>query len=91
MLIGNTMVSISLGLNTFTTQFKERRDCIEVQLAFGASRWEVIQPVFIESLRSAMLPTINMMSVMGLITIPGMMTGQILVCSKISTNYYVYD
>ncbi|RKP04967.1 UPF0014 family, partial [Thamnocephalis sphaerospora] len=78
MLVGNTMVSIAIAINSCTVQFRDRRECVEVQLAFGATRWETAKPIVVEAIRAAMLPTINSMSVMGLITIPGMMTGQIL-------------
>ncbi|KAI8051427.1 UPF0014 family [Syncephalis plumigaleata] len=78
MLIGNTMSAVAIGVNSCMMQFREHRERIEVQLAFGATRWEAAKPTMVESIRLAMLPTINSMSVMGLITIPGMMTGQIL-------------
>ncbi|KAF9973049.1 hypothetical protein BGZ73_003738 [Actinomortierella ambigua] len=44
----------------------------------GATRWEAFQPIAREALRKAMLPTINQMSIIGLISIPGMMTGQLI-------------
>ncbi|KAF9928186.1 hypothetical protein FBU30_002582 [Linnemannia zychae] len=44
----------------------------------GATRWEACRPVAIEAMRRAMLPTINQMSIIGLISIPGMMTGQLI-------------
>jgi len=47
-------------------------------LAFGATRFEACRPIATEALRLALLPTINQMSVIGLISIPGMMTGAIL-------------
>jgi len=47
-------------------------------LAFGASRFEACRPIAVEGLRLALVPTINQMSVIGLISIPGMMTGALL-------------
>lgn len=47
-------------------------------LAFGGSRFEACKPIATEALRLALTPTLNQMSVIGLISIPGMMTGAIL-------------
>ena len=47
-------------------------------LALGATRWESCRGVFIEATRTAMIPILNTMSVAGIVSIPGMMTGQLL-------------
>ncbi|KAI9344048.1 hypothetical protein BDR26DRAFT_858070 [Obelidium mucronatum] len=78
MLLGNSLSAVALGLNSALTQLETHKDRIETYLSFGASRWEAIQPVAREAIKTALLPTISQMSVMGLISIPGMMTGQIL-------------
>ncbi|RKP37137.1 hypothetical protein BJ085DRAFT_42956 [Dimargaris cristalligena] len=78
MLLGNCMTGTALGLNTCLTSATENKERIESYLSMGASRWEAVRPVAIEAIRNAMLPTLNNMSIMGLISIPGMMTGQIL-------------
>jgi putative ABC transport system permease protein len=44
----------------------------------GATRWEAASPVTRDALRSALMPTINSMAATGLVSLPGMMTGQIL-------------
>ncbi|KAG5634846.1 hypothetical protein H0H81_000523 [Sphagnurus paluster] len=49
-----------------------------MHLAFGASRMEACKPIAREALRLALTPVINQMSVLGIISIPGMMTGAIL-------------
>ncbi|KAJ1650704.1 hypothetical protein IWQ61_008556 [Dispira simplex] len=78
MLLGNAMTGTALGLNLCLTTLTEHRERVETYLALGASRWEAVRPVAVEAMRSAMLPSLNNMSIMGLISIPGMMTGQIL-------------
>ncbi|KAL2915102.1 hypothetical protein HK105_205426 [Polyrhizophydium stewartii] len=78
MTLGNSMSSIAVGLSSVMTQLVVQKDSIEMYLAFGASRWEAARPVCIEAIKIAMLPAINSMSIIGLISIPGMMTGQIL-------------
>jgi ABC-type iron transport system FetAB permease component len=74
---------IAVGLSSTLTALAESKEKIEMYLSFGATRWEASRPVFVDSIRLALLPTINSMSIMGLVSIPGMMTGQILGGAKI--------
>ncbi|HUI16350.1 MAG TPA: iron export ABC transporter permease subunit FetB [Alphaproteobacteria bacterium] len=78
MILGNTMNGISLGLNTLTVAAARERNAIEARLALGATRWEALGTVTRGALKSGMLPIINSMSATGLVSLPGMMTGQIL-------------
>jgi len=78
MLCGGTISAIVVATNYVLKELEENRDKIETYLAFGASRYEACKPIAIEGLRLALLPTINQMSVIGLISIPGMMTGALL-------------
>ncbi|KAI8979312.1 hypothetical protein BDF20DRAFT_868844 [Mycotypha africana] len=78
MLLGNAMSGMAVALSSCLSSVSNRKEQIETYLAFGASRWEAGQSIAIEAVRMSMLPTINQMSVIGLIAIPGMMTGQIL-------------
>lgn len=78
MVLGNTMTSISLGLDRLTSTAVRERSSIEAQLALGATRQEALRPFTRAALRSALMPTINAMAATGLVSLPGMMTGQIL-------------
>ena len=78
MILGNTMTGVSLGLHALTKGALEQRAGIEAQIALGAQRHQALLPVTREALRSAMMPIINAMSATGLVSLPGMMTGQIL-------------
>jgi putative ABC transport system permease protein len=78
MILGNCMTGIGLGLNTLTTSLASRRASVEAQLMLGATRRVATAPVTREALRSALMPVINSMSVTGVVSLPGMMTGQIL-------------
>ena len=78
MILGNCMTGIALGLNTLTTSLVFRRTGVEAQLMLGATRWQAAAPVTRDALRSALMPTINSMAATGLVSLPGMMTGQIL-------------
>ena len=78
MVLGNALTGISLGLDRALHTLHEQRERVEVILAFGGRPWEAARPVAAEAVRVGMTPILNSMSVVGLVTIPGMMTGQIL-------------
>jgi putative ABC transport system permease protein len=78
MILGNCMTGIALGLDTLTTGLMNRRDGVEARLMLGATRWQAARPVTRDALRSALMPIVNSMSATGVVSLPGMMTGQIL-------------
>ncbi|MDS3859896.1 iron export ABC transporter permease subunit FetB [Thermosynechococcaceae cyanobacterium BACA0444] len=78
MVLGNTLTGISLGLDRFMEDLVNQRQQIETLLSLGATRWEAAHHQVQEAIRVGMIPTINSMMVMGLVSLPGMMTGQIL-------------
>ncbi|AOY60563.1 MULTISPECIES: ABC transporter permease [Desulfococcus] len=78
MILGNTMSGIAVGLDRLTAVAWDQRTIIEARLTLG-HRWsEAIEEIRRESIRSGLIPIINSMSVVGLVSLPGMMTGQIL-------------
>lgn len=78
MVLGNTLTGISLGLETALAGFRSDRGAIEVLLAHGASRADASRDVVRRAVRTGSIPILNAMVAAGLISIPGMMTGQIL-------------
>ncbi|WP_254610164.1 MULTISPECIES: ABC transporter permease [unclassified Bacillus (in: firmicutes)] len=78
MLIGNAMTGVSLGANSFLNNMKSKREQIEGALMLGATPKQATAPFVRDAFDSAILPTINSMVGMGIISLPGMMTGQIL-------------
>jgi len=84
MLCGNAISGIVVSLDFTLKEIQENRDKVQTYLAFGASRFEACRPVAKEALRLALTPTVNQMSVIGLISIPGMMTGSILGGSSVT-------
>jgi putative ABC transport system permease protein len=78
MILGNCMTGVGLGLNTLTTSLVSRRSGVEAQLMLGATRKLATAPVTREALRSALMPVINSMAATGVVSLPGMMTGQII-------------
>ena len=78
MVLGNILTGVSLALDRFMEGIARETDIIENDLALGATRWEAAHPLIRTSLRTGMIPTINAMMVMGVVSLPGMMTGQLL-------------
>ncbi|MED6335091.1 MAG: ABC transporter permease, partial [Planctomycetota bacterium] len=78
MVLGNGLTGISLGLERCLRELDEGRVRVECLLALGATRWEASRVVAGEAVRAGMVPILNSMTVVGLVTIPGMMTGQLL-------------
>ena len=78
MLLGNTMNGISLALDRLTHAAKEQKEVIEARLMLGHSANEAISGIRQQVIRSGMIPIINAMAAAGIVSLPGMMTGQIL-------------
>ncbi len=78
MLLGNTMNGVALGLERLTQGAWQGRSIIEQRLMLGYGRSEALHDVKREAMRLGMIPVINSMAAAGLVSLPGMMTGQIL-------------
>jgi putative ABC transport system permease protein len=79
MILGNTLNGISLGLDRLGSELSARRGQVETLLALGATRWEAARQPVQQAVRTGMIPLINSMMVVGIVSLPGMMTGQLLV------------
>lgn len=78
MLIGNSMTGISLGVNRLVDGIKTQKNLVEGALMLGATPKMAAKQIVNDAFDSAILPTINSMVGMGIVFLPGMMTGQIL-------------
>ena len=78
MMLGNTMNGVSLTMDRLISTAVSQRKIIEQRLMLGQSRREVIGDIRRESVRAGMIPIINGMASAGVVSLPGMMTGQIL-------------
>ncbi len=78
MLLGNTMNGISLSMDRMTEALWQQRRIVEQRLLLGQTSREAIQEIRQQAMRSGMIPIINAMAAAGLVSLPGMMTGQIL-------------
>ena len=78
MVLGNSMTGIALALERVFSDLDARTDEVLALTALGATVWEAVYPSVRSALRSGLMPTINSMAAVGIVFIPGMMSGQIL-------------
>ncbi len=78
MLLGNTMTGVALSLDRLTESTWRQRAMIENRLMMGHPWHLAIGDLRREAMRSGMMPMINAMAAAGIVSLPGMMTGQIL-------------
>ena len=78
MLLGNTVAALAVGLSRFFESMRERRDEVDTLLALGATTWEASRPSVVSSIRLGLMPTTASLASAGIVTVPGMMAGQII-------------
>lgn len=78
MAIGNSMVMSILFLNRFTAEIEAHEQEVELILSLGGTPKQAIHRQLITSIKASMLPTIESQKTIGLVQLPGMMSGQII-------------
>jgi putative ABC transport system permease protein len=78
MVIGNSMVLAILFLNRFTSEVETHQDETELILSLGGTPKQAIHTQLITSIKASMIPTIESQKTIGLVQLPGMMSGQII-------------
>jgi putative ABC transport system permease protein len=78
MVLGNALTGVALVLDTVSQAVVRERPAIEARLALGATRLEALDEVLKRALRTGTMPILNAMAASGVVSLPGMMTGQIL-------------
>jgi putative ABC transport system permease protein len=78
MMIGNSMVLGILFLNRFTGEMKNHREETTLILSLGGTPKQAIHKQLITSIRASTIPTIESQKTIGLVQLPGMMSGQII-------------
>ncbi|OEF99708.1 iron export ABC transporter permease subunit FetB [Vulcanibacillus modesticaldus] len=78
MIIGNSMTGITLGVTKLIDGIYSQKNVIEGALMLGAKPKMAVKQIIDSAFYSAILPSINSMVGMGIVFLPGMMTGQIL-------------
>ncbi|AJD30202.1 MULTISPECIES: ABC transporter permease [Clostridium] len=78
MIIGNAMTGINIGIKSFMDSIGKEKNRINALINLGIEPKDILRPFINNSLETALIPTLNSMLGMGIIFLPGMMTGQIL-------------
>ena len=78
MLLGNSINGISITLDTISSSLVENQSEVDLYLSFGANKYEAVSGIVAHAIQKGTMPSLNMMCVVGIVSIPGMMTGQIL-------------
>lgn len=78
MAIGNSMVLSILFLNRFQAEIEAHRDETELILSLGGTPKQAIHLQLIQAIKASMIPTIEGQKTIGLVQLPGMMSGQII-------------
>ncbi|WP_123053421.1 iron export ABC transporter permease subunit FetB [Clostridium sp. JN-1] len=78
MIISNSMVAIGLCFNQMSLNFKNKKEEVETKLALGADILPASINIIRDSIKTGMLPTVDSTKTLGIVSLPGMMTGLIL-------------
>lgn len=78
MLLGNTLRTNVIGVDRFFSSLQNSRETYQAMLAFGAAKSQALKPFYRDAVKAAINPMLATMATVGLVSLPGMMTGQIL-------------
>lgn len=78
MIIGNAMNAVTIALDRLFSDLRKQRAEIELAFCLGATYQEATQNILRNVIKAGMIPSINALMTVGLVSLPGMMTGQIL-------------
>jgi len=78
MLLGNSLTGVALALNRFRADLRSQRELVLARLALGTTWHTAVRELRQDAAHAAMLPTISALLTVGLVALPGMMTGQII-------------
>ncbi len=78
MIISNAMIALGLCYRQLSSNFKNKREEVETKLSLGADILPSSIEIIRDSIKTGMLPTIDSAKTLGIVSLPGMMTGLIL-------------
>lgn len=78
MIVGNSMVALGLTYRTMVADYKGKREEVETKLSLGADILPASIEIIRNSIKTGMQPTIDSAKTLGIVSLPGMMTGLIL-------------
>ena len=82
MILGNTFNGVSIALSTYLETFRHHKNQVITLLSLGATDEEATRNLFYRSLKAGISPHINSMLAMGIVSIPGMMAGQLVAATS---------
>lgn len=77
MIAGNAMVAVGLCYNNLNQRFIDNQQKILEMLSLGASTKLASGSIIRDSIRAAMIPTVDAAKTVGIVSLPGMMSGMI--------------
>ncbi|CAD0164926.1 putative permease of an ABC transporter [Streptococcus thermophilus] len=77
MIASNSMVAVGLAYRSLNSQFHDQRQGVLERLALGAGLLDASIAIVREAIRTGMAPTIDSAKTVGLVSLPGMMSGLI--------------
>lgn len=78
MLLGNAIAATVLAVRRTVAEVREHRDVIEARLALGQTGRVAVRPHLAEAMRTSITPQVEQTKIVGLIALPGTMTGLLL-------------
>ncbi|MFU7516636.1 ABC transporter permease [Clostridium sp. HCS.1] len=78
MVVSNSMVALSLAYKNLINSYKNNGTAVEIKLALGANTKDASQDIIRESIKLSIMPSIDSAKTLGIVSLPGMMTGLIL-------------
>lgn len=76
--LGTSMNAASASLHHWLSRLDHERSALEAQLALGIRARQALAPLKRDALQAGLLPSLNQLATAGIISLPGVMTGQIL-------------
>ncbi|MEB3278513.1 MAG: iron export ABC transporter permease subunit FetB [Lyngbya sp.] len=77
-ILGNAMNAASIAGERLVTTLNYSQTEIETHLSLGATPTQAVKLYRSEAIRAGLLPTLNSMAIVGIVTLPGILTGQLL-------------
>jgi len=78
MIIGSSVSGPAVAVDRLLADVSDKKHETEVRLSFGATGFEALLPPVRAAVMAAMMPQLNVLSIIGIVAIPGMMTGQLI-------------
>ncbi|MBP2966746.1 iron export ABC transporter permease subunit FetB, partial [Acinetobacter baumannii] len=75
MIASNAMTAVGVGFKTMNSKYTDQRQQVLEKLALGATKKQASLPIIKDSIKTAMSPSVDRAKTVGLVSLPGMMSG----------------